>query len=387
MQFFLLYLILSTLEKNQKSFNSEIGVPLTILGLDNGYNNLFKWLMNILEGLLVLFKNKYPKWLVLEFGVDKKGDMEYLTKWINVDVAIFTRFPNVPVHVENFSSPKEIIEEKKLLLNAVKKGGFVVLNADDPEVLAIKDEAKRKVMTYGIENEADVKVTNEETIYDDEGRPTGINFKVDHKGSSVPIKVMGALGRQHIYPVISAIACGITQEITIIDMAYSLGEHKVAPGRMRLLDGLNESVIIDDTYNASPVAMQEALRVLGGLETRGSKIAVLGDMSEIGRYTASEHKIIGKMVVDMDADYLFTIGKRSEYIAEEAVASGMDKGRIFLFRESGELSNKLKDFVKKGSVVLIKGSQVMRTEKIVKQIMAEPDKAQELLVRQDAFWV
>jgi UDP-N-acetylmuramoyl-tripeptide--D-alanyl-D-alanine ligase len=146
------------IRKNQKSFNSEIGVPLTILGLDNGYSDFSKWFLNIVEGALAVFKKEYPEILVLEFGVDRPGDMQGLVNWIPIDIAIFTVFPNVPVHVEYFNSPKEVIEEKKKMLKGVKENGYVILNADDAKVLAIKEESKRKVITFGIENDSDIKV-------------------------------------------------------------------------------------------------------------------------------------------------------------------------------------------------------------------------------------
>jgi UDP-N-acetylmuramoyl-tripeptide--D-alanyl-D-alanine ligase len=156
---------------------------------------------------------------------------------------------------------------------------------------------------------------------------------------------------------------------------------------MRILEGINNTTVIDDSYNASPIAVQEALKSLSKIENKGVKIAVLGDMSEIGRYTANEHKIIGSMVADLEIDYLLTFGKRAEFIYEEALISGMSEEKVFKFSEFGELSKKLKELTKEGSVVLIKGSQVMRTEKIVKQVMKEPEKARELLVRQDDFWL
>ncbi len=375
------------IRKNQKSFNSEIGVPLTILGLDNGYNDFFKWLTNIFEGLLVLFTKKYPERLVLEVGVDRPGDMEHMMRWIKIDIAIFTRFPNVPAHVEYFSSPKEVINEKKKMLLGVKPDGYVVLNADDSEVLKIKDVCKRKVMTFGIENDADVKVSNEEIMYDSALRPTGVNFKVDYNKNSIPVKIKGVLGRQHIYPVLAGMICGIIEGITPVQVSEAMEKHQSAPGRMTILWGMKDSIIIDDSYNASPVAVQEALKVLGKIQSNGKKIAVLGDMSEIGKYTANEHKIIGKMVNDLHIDYLFTLGKRAEFFAEEAIKTGMSVENIFIFNEYGELTKKLKEVIEKGSIILIKGSQMIRAEKIVKEIMYEPELAKDLLVRQDIFWL
>jgi UDP-N-acetylmuramoyl-tripeptide--D-alanyl-D-alanine ligase len=110
--------------KSEKSFNSEIGVPLTILGLANAWSNPFLWFKNLLDGLLlIVFKQEYPEWLVLEVGADRPGDIESVAAWLKPDVAVFTRLPDVPVHVEFFSSPEEVIKEKKFLAYALKAGG------------------------------------------------------------------------------------------------------------------------------------------------------------------------------------------------------------------------------------------------------------------------
>lgn len=374
------------IRKNQKSFNSDIGVPLAILGLDNGFNNIFKWIRNVIDGFLVLFGKKYPNWLVLELGTDHPGDMDKLIKWITLDVAIFTCFPKVPVHVEYFASPKELNDEDKKMIYGLRSDGYVILNADDPFVMEIKNETKNRVITYGIEEDADIKVSNDEIIYDNDSKPIGINFKIAYKGNSIPINIKGVLGRQHIYPVIAAIATGVTQDIGVLEMSDALSNHKPPVGRMNILNGINNSVIIDDSYNSSPVALHEALKVLKDVKSVGPKIAVLGDMSEIGRYTASEHKVVGKMIFDFGIDYLFTIGKRAEFIYDEAKISGMDESHIFSFSTHKELCKKLIPRIKEGSTVLVKGSQVIRTEKIVKEIIEEKDRANELLVRQEKFW-
>lgn len=375
------------IRKNQKSFNSEIGVPLTVLGLQNGYGNFGKWITNIIDGFLVLFSKKYPEWLVLELGVDHPGDMRYLMKWIKLDIAVFTRFPSVPVHVEYFNSPKDVINEKKQMLKGLKPDGFVVLNADDEKVLEIKEETKNKVITYGIKNDADIKVSNDEILYDSKSTPIGINFKVDYKSNSIPFNVNGVLGKQHIYPIIIALACGSALDIQMVEMSTSLRDYFPAGGRMNLLKGINDSVIIDDTYNASPVAMQEAIKTLGRIDFQKTKIAVLSDMSEIGRYTAHEHKIIGKMVFDNKIDLLLTHGKRSEFIHEEAILSGMSEKNALHFSDKKDLIAELKNRLSDGVSVLVKGSQIMRMEQVIKEIMEEKGRANELLVRQDSFWL
>jgi UDP-N-acetylmuramoyl-tripeptide--D-alanyl-D-alanine ligase len=129
------YAVLSKItyvRKSEKSFNSEIGLPLTILGLPNGWSNPFTWILNILKGLwLFIWPHKYPKWLVLEVGVGKPNDMRDVAKWLKTDAVIITAIGETPAHIEFFNSRKHLIEEKSLLINTLKKNGLLVLNADD----------------------------------------------------------------------------------------------------------------------------------------------------------------------------------------------------------------------------------------------------------------
>src|SRR3989344_2082713 len=114
----------SHVRKSEKSFNSEIGLPLTILGAPNAWSNPLKWIENLFDGLfLIIFPAKYPEWLVLEVGADRPGDIKSLATWLPVDVAVITRLPEVPVHVEYFDSPEEVVEEKAALIHALKSGG------------------------------------------------------------------------------------------------------------------------------------------------------------------------------------------------------------------------------------------------------------------------
>jgi len=123
--------------KSEKSFNSEIGLPLTILGCANAWSNPFHWLVNFLKGLfLIIFRWTYPNILMLEIGADRPGDIERVTKWLKPNIAVLTRMGKVPVHVEYFSSPEAVRREKSFLAAAAlseKEGGKVVLNIDDPE--------------------------------------------------------------------------------------------------------------------------------------------------------------------------------------------------------------------------------------------------------------
>jgi UDP-N-acetylmuramoyl-tripeptide--D-alanyl-D-alanine ligase len=281
--------------KNQKSYNSDIGIPLAVLGVDSGWNSPYKWFKNILEGLaLVLLPNVYPKWLVVEAGIDHPGDMDFVNSFIKSDVVVFTKFPETPVHVEFFDSPQEVIKEKKKLIKSLKKEGVLVLNNDDKEVLKIREDSGKRAVTFGLENGADVLGSNLEVVYENE-KPRGLSFKINIDGKSFPANLKGVLGIQHVYPVLGALAVGKALNLNPLNLLNTFRNYIPLPGRMRILDGIYGSTIIDDTYNSSPVALEEALKTLGSLNNV-RKIAVLGHMAELGKYTKDEHE---KVVSDI----------------------------------------------------------------------------------------
>ncbi len=148
---------------------------------------------------------------------------------------------------------------------------------------------------------------------------------------------------------------------------------------MRLLKGIKNTLIIDDTYNAAPLSTLAALETLSKFENR-RKIAVLGDMLEIGKYAPEVHEQVGRKAAEV-VGILFTVGERAKFIAKGACDKGMEKNKIFEFCVSDETGKPLQEKIEEGDIILIKGSRAMKMEKIVKEIMAEPEKAEELLVQ------
>src|SRR3989344_2174761 len=150
--------------KSEKSFNSEVGLPLTILGLENAWGNPLRWLANLLYGLFVIvFHTKYPEWLVLEVGADRPGDISSLRGWLTTDVVVITRLPEVPVHVEFFESPQQVVEEKASLIDTLKPGGALLLYADDPGTLRLQERLPApdaKILTFGFNERADIRATD-----------------------------------------------------------------------------------------------------------------------------------------------------------------------------------------------------------------------------------
>lgn len=375
--------------KSEKSFNSEIGIPLTILGIPNAWENPLLWIRNILDGLSLLINRKpYPEWLVLEVGADRPGDIKKIAKWLIPDINIITAFPKIPVHVEFFSSPKAVNEEDAILARAVKPEGFLVLNQDDEEVLAVKGKTKAHIVTYGFNEGATLAGSYPLTLYEGESgyeNPVGVTFKVDYDGNSIPVRVKGVLGRNSMYNALAALATGKALGLNMITMIEALSYYETPPGRLRLIPGIKNSLIIDDSYNSSPIATEMALSALAELVVRGRRIAALGDMLELGKYSTGEHRRIGELA-GKSCDILITVGIRSRGIAEGALIAGLSEKNIFQFENSGEAGKYLQEIISAGDVALIKGSQSIRMERVVLEVMLHPEDKDKFLVRQDGEW-
>ena len=375
--------------KSEKSFNSEIGLPLTILGCPNGWSNPVTWLENIIKGFgLILFKNSYPEYLVLEVGVGKPGDIKKnVAPWLAPDIVVITRFPDKPVHVEFFESVENIIEEKSALAYALKPDGVLILNHDDEKVYAVHNKANRRTVSYGMNINATYRVTYPVYMNTDiNGVETtrGISFKLEHDGHTFPVVLPNIVGMHYVGSALAALACALEIGCDLLMSLNYISEYNTPPGRLSLIKGINESNIIDDTYNSSPVAAIAAIEVLKEMKGK-RKIAVLGDMLELGKYTEEEHHSLGNEVSKI-ADILVVVGLRSKFIAEGALESGFKQKNLYSFDTSETAAKFMEDLVKKGDLILVKGSQGVRLERVVAAIMDNKDDRYKLLCRQEKEW-
>jgi UDP-N-acetylmuramoyl-tripeptide--D-alanyl-D-alanine ligase len=372
--------------KSEKSFNSEIGVPLTVLGCDNAWNNPILWAWNILRGLVVIAAPSYPKWLVLEVGADRPGDIETTARWLRPDVAVFTGIPDVPVHVEYFDSPRAVVREKKRLAAHLKPGGLVILNGDDANLASLRTEYADACITYGVSSRFEYTALGYEIRYERD-TPVGIGFSAVHDRESVRVTLDGAIGYPRVYAGLAALAAAGVAGVPLVRAAEGLAAWEPQPGRLRLLKGIKGSIIIDDTYNSSPAAAFAALDTLGSIRTAGTRIAVLGDMLELGRFSSDSHRELGTRAAQ-SAGMLVTVGFRSRAAAEAARDAGMrdEQVRQYDQGESAHAGKELEPDIREGDVILIKGSQGMRMERAAEELMAEPERAADLLVRQGKEW-
>jgi UDP-N-acetylmuramoyl-tripeptide--D-alanyl-D-alanine ligase len=383
---------ISYIRKSEKSFNSEIGLPLTILGAPNGWNDPIVWTKNIFKGLwLIIWPHKYPEWLVLEVGVGKPNDMYDVASWLKTDAVIITAIGETPAHIEFFNSRKHLVEEKSQLIKTLKRDGLLILNADDETVLDMKTNIKNRTITYGFKEGSDILGSADSIFYNGKNEPEGIIFRIDVDGNSLPVVIEGVFGRNHVYASLAALALSYGLKLNMLDAVSSLKNYDVPPGRMRLLKGIKGSLIIDDTYNSSPAAGESALRTLGDIRREkknkgpsGRKIAILGDMLELGRHTVQAHKNIGKIASGC-VDVLMVVGPRAKSIKEGAIDAGMT-GEIYEFLDSYEAANFIKTFIEGLDIVLIKGSQGIRMERVVEAVILDQKNKDKLLVRQDDEW-
>lgn len=397
-----IYAVLSSqfnVRQNIKSYNNEIGTPLTIIGEETGGRSLFKWLSVFFKvAKLLIFKDgTYPQILVLEMGADKIGDIEYLVNLAPPKIGVFTAVTESHLHA--FKDLRGVLKEKEKIVTTLPKDGFALLNADDENIMGIQNKIKSRVMTYGFNSEANVKAGEIlftgleqdfcETQHEWDCKTWGTNFKVTYQGSTVPVFLPHCFGKQQAYAALAGIAVGLVYKMNLVDISEALREFKPPKGRMNLIAGIKYTLIIDDTYNSSPVAVKAALQVLQtiNLPAGKRKIAVLGDMLELGDRSETAHREIGFKVVEDGFDYLIAVGKEAKLMAEAAREAGMLLDHVQYFEDTAKAGLYVQGLIQQGDLILVKGSQGIRMEKIVLEIMAEPEKAADLLVRQTGEWL
>ena len=388
------YTVLKTkfnVRRNTKNYNNEIGLPLTIIGSDSPGKSIFGWLGVFFKALgLILFKDKnYPKILVLEMGVDRPGDMKYLMGIAKGDIGIVTLISHS--HEEFFEDVKEIQKEKGLLVENLKPGGWAILNFDDELTRELAGKSKVKVLSYGFKEGAMLRA--QELVFSFEKTKDiknllGISFKLNYNGSFVPVLLPQVIGYNSIYAALVAAAVGATMEMNLVEISKAMREFDSPNGRMNLIDGIKHTLIIDDTYNSSPISVMSALDIVSKIPiAKGARrFAVLGDMLELGKYSEEGHREVGRYAAKSGANKLITVGERSRDIARSAEEAGMARDNIFEYTDVAEAGRFIQQRIEQGDLILVKGSQGMRLEKIVKEIMAEPLRAKELLVRQEEEW-
>ncbi len=321
------------------------------------------------EAIFQVLKKHFgkTKFLILEGIPDL-----FFVKKARKTILVITAVGEIPADEVLFAGEKKdvvrVIELAKVLPKQARlaspfsaRRAHLVLNADDETVREIKDESKTPALTFGLSEATDFQASD---IHISE---KGTNFKLNYKGNIVPIWLENLFGKKQMYSVLAATAVGMVLDINLVKLSQTLRFYQSLPGKMRLIKGIKNSQILDDSANANPFSMVEALGILGKIPASGRKIAVLGDVLGIGKYTTQSHEAIGEKVAG-SCDLLFTVGARAKFITQGAIIQGMSQGKVFQFMQPEEAGLALQKELRQGDLILIDGSQEMEMSKIVEEL-------------------
>lgn len=375
--------------------NSESGLPLNILNLSMRSYSVFDWArVIVLSPLQLLFYWPNHQVYVAEMAIDSPHspkNMSYLLSIFKPDVGVFLNASTV--HGENFDKlasardpvkrQQEIIKliatEKGKMIQSLPKKGLAVLNADDENVIRFKSLTQAKVISFGVKKNADIRfVECRQSL-------SGTEFSFNVEGQKISANWSNFLLPEHYgYTLAAALAVGLYFEIEPSAALSSLKENLVLPaGRSSLIKGMNDSLIIDSSYNSSINPLLDFLDLLSETAPK-RKLALLGDMRELGQQTAVDHQRAAKAIVK-HCDLVYLVGAEMK----KYVLPVLKKMKIACSWHQDALSaaQAIKNQIKPGDVILVKGSQnQIFLEAAIEKIMANPNQAEALLCRRGDFW-
>lgn len=322
------------------------------------------------EAICKILEKFKKEFLLFELDTEKIEEFEFFIKKSSLPILVVTHTGDIPPNKDFFAGEIEKNTEIRKLARIMPSYGYLVLNFDDETVREIKDETNLKTFTFGFQEGANFRAT-------DIRLNTGTNFKINYKGDIVPVWLERLFGKEQIFTALAVAAVGVIFDLNLIEASQALKDYHSLPGKMRLTKGIKNSWILDDSKSATIFSMIEAIEILGKISSPpglvGSppprKIAVLGDVIGIGKYTIEAHEAIGEKVVG-NTDLLFTFGPRAKFIAQGAQSRGMSLDKIFQFDnvEGGKIQ--LQNEIKEGDLILVDGSKEMEMGKIVEEIKA-----------------
>jgi len=319
--------------KTQGNFNNEIGLPLTIFNLDC-----------------------FHQAAVIEMGMSGFGEISRLTSIVKPQIAVITNIGLA--HIEKLGSRQNILKAKLEILEGLAADGLVVLNGDDKLLSGMRDLLKFRTVFFGIEDGMDYQAYNIKT---DGEKGTRFEILIRNREYTVHVRVPGI---HNVHNALAAIAVGVELGLPAESIIEGVSEFTSGKMRMNIITH-GKIKIIDDVYNASPQSMHAALDVLRDIAGQRRTIAVLGDMLEMGEWAQSEHFNIGKYAAEKRINCLAAVGAYSGFTVQGAVEAGMERKNTYSFKNTDEAINFLKEYLKDGDVILVKGSRAMKMEDIV----------------------
>lgn len=320
------------------NLNNEIGVPLTVFRLKADHEAA-----------------------VLEMGMSGLGEISRLTAIVRPCVAVITNIGMA--HIEKLGSRQNILKAKLEILEGLDENGLVVLNRDDSLLDGVRSLLRHRTVSYGMEEGADYRAANINS--NGEG---GIDFELTAGGRSYDAH-LNAPGAHNIYNALAAAAAGRELGVSMEDVIEGIAACK--PGKMRMnIISANGLKVINDTYNASPQSMKAALDVLEEIGVTGGRIAVLGDMLEMGSWAKDAHLEVGRYAAGKKLSRLLTVGPNAAYIAQGAVEAGFPEEAVSVFPGNREAIRFIEKIVQDEDTILIKGSRGMKMEELANRLTA-----------------
>jgi UDP-N-acetylmuramyl pentapeptide synthase len=370
---------------NPKNFNNEFGTPLSVLQVKTAPGrNPGAWASIFLSARNLIHQHvAYPKILVLELGIDHPGDMDYLADMVRPNIAVITAIGTA--HIEYFGSIERIAQEKTKILKHVGTTGTAILNYEDERLRELLPQLTCKTLTYGFNSAADIKA-GLVNVEQKEGK-WGTAFTIEHGKEHAELFLANLVGSAHVLACLAGVSVAIAVGLAFDEAVENVKGYNPQPGRMRLIPGLSGSVIIDDSYNSSPQATLLAIDELSKFPAE-RKIAILGDMRELGSAAEYEHRALAAPLAKSSIRDIVLVGNETRALALELVAIGYPTEHLAHFKNSYEAASDIQRLAAPDTVFLVKGSQnIIRMERVVEALMRDPKQASRLLVRQDASWL
>ena len=361
------------IRKNQGNYNNEIGIPLTILSDKILHRkSISEWLRILLFALPLLFlkSQNYPQMLILEIAAQKPGDLKYLMDILSRGrIRAFVLTAIQPCHLEFFGTMDAILKEKIVPIFYIPQDGFVIINKDSCNLekirKALQEEKKTmpsNLLTYGFSEKSSIQIKAKEPDIN------GLKFEFLYKNRSFPGELKEAISPFQILPLAGAFALGICFDIETSQILEGLENYRPLPGRFKKIKTKKGILIIDDTYNSSPEAARLALKALSAYGFAKRKIAVLGDMLELGKSSEKLHRAIGKLIPTLNIDHLLTFGKEAKFIHEEALKNGFPVEKAQWSDNIESIEKSLSNILNPGDIILVKGSRAMKMERIIQKL-------------------
>ncbi len=352
-----------TVRCTQKNYNTEIGVPLTIFGVGYSVNSMKSMCGVVRAWLASVFTDFYPDVLIVEMGVDRPGDMDYLMNLVQPDVSVLTSVAYA--HSEFFASIEDIAQEKQKIVTLMEKKGVAIVNGDDKHVKSVVSHAPVHTMLYGTHKSHDFYASDIDLCFW-QCAVTGLSFKLNYDGKVIPVRLQNVCAKHLVYAALASLAVAEILHINVVNAAGTLMDFVTAPGRMRLLEGMNGSLVIDDTYNASPRAMEAAIDTLAEA-TSTQKIAILGDMRELGKVSQKEHENIAHLLRKHNITHCIFVGEEMKYAYDVL----HDTCSASYYMSSLDAVEEARKYAQPEHIILVKGSRGIHMEYIARALVLD----------------